>query len=377
MIYFDNAATTEALPSALRKFAEVSATSFGNPSSNHAFGHRARRILDGARVSILGAMGLKKSHELVFTSGATESNNLALKGVAFHYAARGKRIITSAIEHPSVLAPLMDLRDHFGYEVVILPVNGEGVVTPEELAKAMDGSTILVSLMAVNNEIGSIFDTAGLSAVVHKFRKAFFHVDATQAICKTAFPYGDCDLISYSGHKFGGLKGTGALVYRQSIILQPQNEGGGQEHGYRAGTSDVAGDAAMALAQVEGLGELRQREAIVRPLNEELRRYFAHKPGVLLNSPVSASPYLLNISLTKKKASVVVEALSNRDIYVSSVSACSSKRDPFSYVVDEETGDRARAQNSIRISFSPLNTMDEVKTFEKVFDEILQEVKDR
>ena len=377
MIYFDNAATTAPLPAAIKKFEEVNAFAFGNAASNHAFGLQAKRILDEGRESILKSLSLEKTHSLVFTSGATESNNLALKGLALHYANRGKKIITSSIEHPSVLRPLYDLRDHFGFELVVLPVNSEGVVTPEALEAAMDEKVILVSLMAVNNEIGSIFDLTALAAIVHQHKKAFFHVDATQAMCKLAFPYGICDLLSYSGHKFGAFKGTGALLYRKNIVFEPQNEGGEQEFGLRAGTSNVAGNAALALAQTEGLRNLIKHEETVRPLNEELRRYLRGKDGVLINSPESASPYVLNFSLTRKKASVVVEALSNREIYVSSVSACSSKVAPFSYVVDAETGDRQRAENSIRLSFSALNTMDEVLAFEKAFDEIIEEVKDR
>jgi cysteine desulfurase len=377
VIYFDNAATTKVLPSALRKFEEVSASSFGNASSNHAFGFEAKRILESSRGDILSALGLTKTHALAFTSGATESNNLALKGIAFQYKRRGNKIITSAVEHPSVLKPLYDLRDNFGFDLVVLPVDKEGVVTPEALSSAMDENTILVSLMAVNNETGSIFDLAKLSEVVHAHKKAFFHVDATQAMGKMALPYGAADLLSYSGHKFGGLKGTGALIYRKNITLQAQNEGGEQESGLRAGTSDVAGDAALAVALCEEIKTLKEHEKTVQSISSELRKYLEKTDGVIVNSPLSASSYVLNFSLTKKKASVVVEALSNRGIYVSSVSACSSKVAPFSYVIDAMTGDRERAANSIRLSFSYLNTMEEAKAFETAFTEILQEVKDR
>lgn len=377
MIYFDNAATTKVLPAALQKYEEVTLSSFGNASSNHAFGLQADRILEESRQMVLATLGLTSTHSLIFTSGATESNNLALKGVAFHYANRGKKIITSAIEHASVLKPLIDLRDHFGYDLVILPVNADGIVTPEELAKAMDDKTILVSLMAVNNEIGSLFPVHELAKVVHSYRKAFFHVDATQAICKNPIPYEDCDLVSFSGHKFGALKGTGGLLYKKNIMLQPQNEGGEQEDGLRAGTSNVAGAAALAVALVDGMKNMKAHYEAVKKLSDALKDYFVSKDGILMNTPVNASPYVINISLKKKKASVVVEALSNKGIYVSSVSACSSKVAPFSYVVDALTGDRARATNSIRLSFSYLNTMEEVKEFESSFDSVLKEVIDQ
>lgn len=377
MIYFDNAATSKPLSEALRTYEEVNSSFFGNPSSNHAFGLEALKVLEDARQEILRALGLEKNYTLVFDSGATESNNLALKGLAFRYQNRGKKLITSAVEHPSVLRPLEDLRDHFGFQLVVLPVNDKGVVTPDTLAQAIDKDTILVSLMAVNNEVGSIFEVAKLSQIVHHYPKAFFHVDATQAMCKVALPYDACDLFSYSGHKFGGLKGTGALILKKTIQLAPVNEGGEQEAGLRAGTVDVAGMAAMAKAQVAGLKSLEQRENQVRPLFNLLYGYFSKRDDIVLNSDPSGSPYVLNFSLKKKKASVVVEALSNRGIFVSSVSACSSKEARFSYVVEAMGRSRDLASNSIRLSFSADNTLAEGRAFVAAFEDILQEVVDR
>lgn len=375
MIYFDHAATTATLKGAEEIFIRENREFFANPSSGHAFGREANKKLENARESILNDLHLAKTHNLIFTSGATESNNLALKGLAFHYQKRGRRILTSAIEHPSVLNTLKEL-EPFGFTIVLLPVNSEGVVEPETLAKAMDNNTILVSIMAVNNEIGSISDINALGAVVHRYPKAYFHVDATQAIAKVAFDYSSADLLSFSGHKFGAFKGSGALLYKKSIAFEAINAGGEQENGFRAGTVNMPGDLAMAYALHEGIFHLAEHDAQVRRIYDYLRQNLLQMDGVELNSPQNGCPYVLNFSLTKKKASVVVEALSENEIYVSTVSACSSQ-EPISYVVEALGKSEDLAKNSIRLSFSYENTFAEAKRFLDVFSTIMQGVNDR
>jgi cysteine desulfurase len=376
MIYFDNAATAPSLKEARALYDKISDEHFGNPSSNHGYGFEAAKILEESRLSLLTSFGVEKTHDVVFTSGATEANNLALKGVAFRYANRGKKIITSVVEHRSVLAPLEQLRDLFGYELVILPVNASGYVEPSVLAKALDEKTILVSLMAVNNETGTIFPVKSLADCVHKYPKAFFHVDCTQAVGKAPIPYGDCDLFSFSGHKFGAPKGTGALVYKKNIQFVSLLSGGEQEKGFRAGTVNVAGNASLSLAASFALKNREEHLAKVQPLYDRLRSYLASRDDIVINSPQDGSPYVLSFSLLKKKASVVVQALSNENIYVSSVSACSSKVARFSYVVAALGRPHPLAINAIRVSFSYENTLEEVETFISAFNRIMQEVSD-
>jgi cysteine desulfurase len=375
MIYFDHAATTATLKGAEEIFIRENRELFANPSSGHAFGREANKKLESARESILADLHLSKSHNLIFTSGATESNNLALKGVAFHYQKRGKRILTSAVEHPSVLNALKEL-EPFGFQIVLLPVNAEGVVEPSTLEKAMDNDTILVSIMAVNNEIGSINDIAALGAIVHHYPKAYFHVDATQAIGKVAFDYSAADLLSFSGHKFGAFKGSGALVYKKSIAFEAINAGGEQENGFRAGTVNMPGDLAMAYAFHQAITLEKEHTESVRQIKQYLQQNLIGTEGVELNSPLNGCPYVLNFSLTKKKASVVVEALSENEIYVSTVSACSSE-EPLSYVIEALGKSEDLAKNSIRLSFSYENTLDEAKRFLEVFSTIMQGVNDR
>ena len=375
MIYFDNAATTPTLKGAEEIFIRENRDLFANPSSPHAFGREAAKKLEEARDQMIKDLHVERTHTLVFTSGATESNNLALKGLAFHYEKRGKRIITSAVEHPSVLNALKELKD-FGFDIVILPVTPEGKVTPETLKAAMNSETILVSIMAVNNETGSVNDLKSLSAIVHAYPKAYFHVDATQAITKIPLPYQECDLLSFSGHKFGAFKGSGALVYKKSIAFESVNAGGEQENGFRAGTVNMPGDLALAYALDYGLKNMAIHRQSVEELQGYLRQALGQMEGVEINSPADAMPYVLNFSLLKKKASVVVEALSENEIYVSSVSACSSE-EPVSYVLEAMGKSEDLAKNSIRLSFSADNTLEEAKRFIEVFSTIMQGVNDR
>lgn len=377
MIYFDYAATSKPLEEAETCFKEVNENYFGNPSSPHYFGQEALRILEDSRSEMLSLLGLAKTHFCIFNSGATESDNLAIKGVAFSYQNRGKRIITDAVEHPAVLHAFQQLKDFFGFDVVILPVTNKGTVDPEVLRQAMDNNTTLVSIMSVNNETGSMNDIEELAKVVHSFPKAFFHVDATQSIGKEKLNYGVADLISFSGHKFGAFKGTGALIARKNVKLLSLNSGGLQEYGFRGGTDNVAGDAAMATAlkfMNDHYDEFHDRVLTIRNRLFELLR---SRDDVILHSDESCSPFVSSFSLKKKKASVVVEALSRKEIYVSSVSACSSSKEILSHVLLAMGCSEEEAGNSIRISFSGLNTLEELETFYKEFSSIMKELKDR
>lgn len=377
MIYLDNAASSKPTRLALDSYAKLAELSFANASSPHKAGREANRYLEEARKRILKALRLEKTHSILFTSGATEGNNLALKGVAFQYASRGKKIVSCLAEHSSVKNALKELQDQFGFEVVYLPVNSEGKVDPEELKKAMDNQTILVSLMAVNNEIGSINDVKTLASIVHQYPKAYFHVDATQAIGKEDFEYSCADLLTFSGHKFGGLKGNGALCYKKTIKFLPLASGGDQEYGYRSGTVDMPGAYAMSLALEEALKELPAHKAKAKELMSALEKGLKENPLIAINSPKDHTPFLVNFSLLQHKASVVLEALSEKEIYVSSHSACDEKKLAPSETLLCMGYDEGRADNAIRVSFSPNNTVEEVETFLQTLSQILTEVKTR
>lgn len=371
MIYFDNAATTRPSLAVLECFEKENEQCFANPSSRHAYGREAYRKLENARLSILKSLSLSNDYRVLFTSGASESNNLATKGIAKEYLRRGKRIITTQVEHPSVLEAFRSLEKE-GFEVIYLPTKEDGTVDPETLKENMNKETILVSIMATNNETGSNNDILALSKIVHTFPKAFFHVDVTQAIGKRDLPYSSIDLFSFSGHKIHGLKGTGALILKKNIALLRQIDGGDQEYFFRAGTDNLPGDETLAVALEEATKNLQDNIAHAKEISSFLREELEKNDEILMNSPLEGSPFILNFSLKRKKASVVTEALSHEGIYVSSVSACNSKGEPISYVLEAMGFSKERAMNSIRLSFSRENTLEEAKTFLNTLQNILE-----
>lgn len=371
MIYFDNAATTRPSLAVLECFEKENEQCFANPSSRHAYGREAYRKLENARLSILKSLSLSNDYRVLFTSGASESNNLAIKGIAKEYLRRGKRIITTQVEHPSVLEAFRSLEKE-GFEVIYLPTKEDGTVDPETLKENMNKETILVSIMATNNETGSNNDVLALSKIVHTFPKAFFHVDVTQAIGKRDLPYSSIDLFSFSGHKIHGLKGTGALILKKNVTLLRQIDGGDQEYFFRAGTDNLPGDETLAVALEEATKKLQDNIAHAKEISSFLREELEKNDEILMNSPLEGSPFILNFSLKRKKASVVTEALSHEGIYVSSVSACNSKGEPISYVLEAMGFSKERAMNSIRLSFSRENTLEEAKTFLNTLQNILE-----
>ncbi len=375
MIYFDNAATTKPIKEAVDVFENVSCQSFGNPNSIHLFGYQASKLLEESRAKVLSLLNLSSTHQCIFLSGASEANSMAIKSTGLRYQNRGKKILSSKVEHPSVSNSLIQMRDLFGFDCQFLPVSQNGVVEPSLLSESMDKSTILVSMMEVNNETGAIFPIGEYAKILSNYPKALLHVDATQGIGKTDCDYSKADLISFSAHKIGGIKGSGALIYKKSLQFAPLISGGEQEFGYRAGTVSVASAASLAKALEIAVKHKEENRAKATQLCERLKSGLAKIDEITINSPASHSPYLCNFSLGRHKASVVTEALSEKGIYVSSVSACSSKGEPVSSVLLAMGKTPSQAANSIRVSFSHDNTVEEVDAFLSALKQILQEVK--
>ena len=235
IIYLDNAATSKVDPEVLNSYNQITLKYFANPSSIHSLGQEASRLLDKSREQILNVLKLTH-HEVIFTSGATEANNLAIKGYCFANSNRGKHIITSATEHPSVLNTVLEMQD-FGFEVTVLPVNKEGQIEVKTLKAAIRDDTILVSLMMVNNERGAINPIKEIGEYLKKFPKIAFHVDMVQAIGKIPLSFENIDMFSIAGHKIHGLLGSGLLIKEKKIILKAVIQGGGQENNLRSGTN--------------------------------------------------------------------------------------------------------------------------------------------
>lgn len=358
IIYLDNAATTLVNPEVLDSYNKTKTQYFANPSSIHISGQESSRLLSKAREQILSLLNVNDD-ELIFTSGATEANNLAIKGYALRYQNRGKHLITTAIEHPSVLEAFKQLEDNFGFEVTYLPINKNGVIEINDLKNAIRKDTILVSIMAVNNEIGSINNINEISNLLKDYPLIAFHSDVTQGIGKINLPYEKMDMFSFSGHKIHGLNSSGALIKRKKIELLPLLSGGGQENNFRSGTNDVALAVSLAKAMRLSISSLDQNFTKIKQFSEVLLTYLKENPSLYeINS--FDNPYIVNFSSLTKKASVVVESLSTKGIMVSSVSACHAKKEPISYVIKALGKSDILAHNTIRVSFSSDNTFEDV-----------------
>ncbi len=320
MHYLDNAATTSVCPEAAARAEEVLREQFGNPSSLYDLGVRAEKTLSAARAAVAKALGAKPS-EVYFTASGTESNNIALLGAARARKAWGDCIVTTAYEHPSVQNTLRELRTEGFRLIEVKPVAGE--IRPEDMLAQVDGKTALVAAMRVNNETGAMIDVAALAAGVKSInRRTAVHCDGVQSFLKEPAPLGQIDTMAVSGHKIHAPKGVGALYVRTGFNLKQVLFGGGQERGIRPGTENVAFAAAMAAA-VEAAGDTAAARARVQELNLRLRRELETFQNVRINSPGSASPYILNFSFLGYRSETVLHLLESRGVYVSGGSACS------------------------------------------------------
>lgn len=373
-IYLDYAATTPVSEEIIDSYYRLLKENYANSDSIHEEGNKANKYLKKARTQIANLLNCKEN-EIVFTSGSTESNNTAIKGVAFAYSNRGKHIITSKIEHPSVLDSCKQLEEFFGFEITYLNVDEDGKIILEELKKSLRKDTILVSIMAVNNEMGSIQDVESISKIIKENSTALYHIDATQAMCKEKINFNVADLYNFSSHKFYGLKGSSVLVKKEKVRLVPLLSGGQQENGLRGGTVNWISHVMMAKSLRIGLEKLDENYAHVKGLKEYLIYNLKRIEGLKMNSPINASPYVLNIYFENKRGEVIMNALSSKGIYISTKSACSSKSKDYSVSIYEMTKNDTVSKNSLRISLSHLTTIDELNIFIEELKSIVETLK--
>ena len=373
VIYFDNSATTKIDPAVLATYDKVAQTIWGNPSSLHKLGDRAYQLLESSRKQIANLLGTKQD-EIFFTSGGTESNNWAIKGTAFQKRQFGKHLITSSVEHASV-ANAFNALEYIGFRVTHLPVDKEGRVNVNDLRNALDSDTTLVSIMGVNNEIGSIQPIDEISDLLSNYPTVSFHVDNVQALGKNIWSRvftPRVDLFSLSAHKFHAPRGTGVLYKKEGKMLDPLHDGGGQEKGLRSGTENLPAIAGMAKAVrllLENEQEKAAREAAIK---EKIVNYLQDKPGITIFSPVNENfaPHILCFALEGIRGETLVHTLEEYDIYTSTTSACSStKVDQASTLVAMHVDDKI-ATSAIRLSFDESNTLAEADEFIRVFDKI-------
>lgn len=369
MIYLDNSATTKPYEDVLRSFETTSKTYFANPASIHPFGGEAEKLLREAHMQAARLLDIQ-SDEVVFTSGGTEGNNLAIKGIALKHHHRGKHIITSAIEHPSVLNACKSLEE-LGFDVTYLPVNQDGVISIDQLEKAIRNDTILISIMHVHNELGSIQPIHDIGEIVKKHPAIFFHVDYVQGLGKVPLDLSNngIDLCTMSGHKIHGLKGTGMLYVKKGTTLYPLLHGGGQEQAYRSGTENVAGIVAFVKA-LRLIGE-KQRDNITHlyKLKTNAKKRVEQIPGLEWNTPYKAAPHIINISAIGIKPEIIIHSLAEEGIYISTKSACSSKDSDVSSVLKHCGYSYERATSALRISMS-------YETSQADIDECLDKLKE-
>ncbi|MDS5640106.1 cysteine desulfurase family protein [Streptococcus pneumoniae] len=365
MIYFDNSATTRPYPEALETYMQVASKILGNPSSLHRLGDQATRILDASRQQIADLIG-KKSDEIFFTSGGTEGDNWIIKGVAFEKAQFGKHIIVSAIEHPAVKESALWLKAQ-GFEVDFAPVDNKGFVDVEALEDLIRPDTTLVSIMAVNNEIGSVQPIEAISKLLADKPTISFHVDAVQALAKIPtekYLTERVDCATFSSHKFHGVRGVGFVYIKSGKKITPLLTGGGQERDYRSTTENVAGIAATAKALRLSMEKLDIFRSKTGQMKAVIRQALLNYPDIFVFSDEeNFAPHILTFGIKGVRGEVIVHAFEDYDIFISTTSACSSKAGKPAGTLIAMGVDKDKAKSAVRLSLDLENDMSQVEQF--------------
>jgi len=369
VIYLDYSATTPVNSEVIDTYSKVCKDFIGNPNSLHRLGIEARRLIDASTEQIAGILGVKSS-EVIYTSGASEANNMAIKGVCSRYSNRGKHIITTELEHSSVLEPLKYL-EKFGFTIDYVALDENGLVDLEDLKRLMREDTLLVTIASVNSEVGVRQDLAAISEIVRKNKKTIFHSDVTQSIGKEKIDFSLVDLASISCQKFYGMKGIGCLIKRDGFIIDALIHGGKSTTVFRSGTPATPLIASFAKALRLVYTAFSDKNKIVM----ENHDYLIEKLNgldIFINSNNYSLPHIVNISLKGIKSEVMLHALEESEVYVSTQTACSTG--DYSKAIYAVTRDVSRAKSSMRISLSYLTTKEEIDKFIKIFSECLEKL---
>lgn len=370
MVYLDYAASTPVDKRVLDKYYSTMLECFANPNSSHRLGLLAKEKIDKASLKIAKYFHIKPT-EIIYTSGSSEANNLAIKGIAKRYKSYGKHILISSLEHNSIIASATSLQEE-GFEIELIPVNNKGYIDIDILKEMIREDTILVSVTSVDSEIGLRQPIEEIAKIIKEKKHCFFHTDASQSIGKVDIDYKDVDLVTVAPHKFYGQLGMGLLIRKENVGLKPQIDGGKSTTIYRAGTPDVAGIVAVSDAIEIALSNLDNRYKYIKNISEIIKEKLKKYDGVVINNTTNSIPHTINFSLKGLKAQQVAKLFSDHEIYVSAKTSCCPVTTP-SKLVYALTHDKSLATSSIRVSLSHLTTMDEVLEFLKVFDIIYKE----
>lgn len=377
MIYLDNSATTKPHEAVLQTFLQVNQHYYANPASIHQAGIEANDLLMRAREQVAGILKTDGTN-IIFTAGGTESNNFALYGVARASMHKGKHIIISEIEHPSVLEVAKSLAEE-GFEVDYLRVNQNGLISLDELTRIIRKDTILVSVMHINNEVGSIQPIEEIAKIVHANSRAMFHVDAVQSFGKIQVTFNGedgPDIVTVSGHKIHALKGSGIIAFRKYIKVAPLLVGGGQEFGLRSGTVAVPQAVAFAKAARIAVEHLEESMEQYKNWNSGIRTFLQlFNNEVYVLSPINGAGHILSFSVKGLKGEVLINALQKQDVIVSTSSACSSKQTKNSHVVEALDVPDVFKKGVIRLSFGAHTTDADIEGFKAAFLNVMNELK--
>lgn len=376
MIYLDNAATTKADQDVIDSFVKVNQSLYFNPNSPHQAGLQAEQVLKQAKEEIDSVLNLNHLYHIVFTSGATESNNMALKGIAYRKRETANEIITSVLEHPSVLEVMRYLEEKQGFKLKYVDVKSDGKIDTEHLKSLMSDKVGLVTCMYVNNIMGQIQPIQDIVNILKDYPRAHLHVDAVQALGKVSMNLNGVDSLSLSGHKFNGLKGQGLLIIKNIQTIEPVVHGGGQEYGLRSGTVNLPMAVSMVKSIKLTMGRLDEASRKLIKMNQSVRTFLEEFRGVYINSPKDSAPQIINVSFPGVKGEVLVNAFSKHGVMISTTSACSSKRGKLNEVLLAMGVPDARIEASIRISMGVHTTEEYIQRFKEVFEQVYEEVKE-